>query len=100
VHPVHSLRLYHWVPLGFDQVYVVGHGEINSNTITLCELWQDTVITQAVNSPFPSAANTGKHDRIGWIVVELMKGLAPVFKACLAVNPLEAKAVFLECLLD
>jgi len=38
VHPVHSLRLYHWVPLGFDQVYVVGHGEINSNTITLCEL--------------------------------------------------------------
>jgi hypothetical protein len=56
--------------------------------------------TQAVNSPFPSAANTGKHDSIGWIIVELMKGLAPVFKACPAINPLEAKAVFLECLLD
>jgi hypothetical protein len=29
-----------------------------------------------------------------------MKGIAPVFKACFAVNPLEAEAVFLECLLD
>jgi hypothetical protein len=56
--------------------------------------------TQAVNSPFPSAANTGKHDSTAWIVVELMKGLAPVFKACLAVNSLEAEAVFLEFLLD
>ena len=56
--------------------------------------------TQAVNSPFPSATNTGKHDSTAWIIIEFMKGLTPIFKACLAVNSLEAEAVFLKFLLN
>ena len=56
--------------------------------------------TQTVNSPFPGAANTGKHDSTAWIIIKFTKGLTPIFKACLAVNPLEAKAVFLKFLLD
>jgi hypothetical protein len=56
--------------------------------------------TQAVNSPFSCAANTGKHNRTGRIVIKLIKGFAPIFEACGAVNPLKAKAVFLERLLD
>ena len=55
---------------------------------------------QVVNSPFPGAANTGKHNSIAWIIIEQSQGLAPVLKACLAVNPFESEAVFLECLLD
>ena len=56
--------------------------------------------TQAVNSPFPSAANAGKHDSTAWIIIEFMEGFTPIFKACLAVNSLEAEAVFLKFLLD
>ena len=56
---------------------------------------------QAVNnSPFPSTADTGKHDSTAWVIVEVLKGLGPIFKACPAVDSLEAEIVILECLLD
>lgn len=55
---------------------------------------------EVVNSPFPSAANTGKHDSTAWIIIEFMKGLASTFKACPAVDSLEAEAVIVECLLN
>lgn len=55
---------------------------------------------RSLNSPFPSATDTSEHDGAAWIVVELTKGMAPVFEARLAVNSLVAEAVFSECLFD
>ena len=36
MHTVYSLRLHHWIPVRFDQVYVVCHREINTNMGTRC----------------------------------------------------------------
>ena len=100
VHPAHGLRFRHWVPVRFNQVYMVGGCEVNPKNDQLSRLWLSQVNMGPFNSPFSGAANTRKHYSASGIFVELTYCLASPFKVCLAVYSLEAKAMWLKCLLD
>jgi hypothetical protein len=102
MNPIHSLCLYHRIPLWLEHVDVVGDFEVdakrarNNPGSSVSETLKQSRIPFQVVLPFTRSADTGKHYHAIRIVCKLCDGLGSVVKARVSIYSLKHKSSCLK----